>query len=129
MKKIFTISYMLVLSCVVAFGQQTMQDNKGPFFGDDPEKKELATYLAANIKYPEDSLSGAVVISIVVDVDGSVSDVKITNRAGDPSPLLEEEIIRVFNSMPKWTPYIKNGKPEKMQISFPLSFKPADKEQ
>jgi protein TonB len=106
-----------------------MQDNKGPFFGDDTDKRELYTYLASNIKYPEDSLRGVVLMSIVVDVDGSVSDVKIINRAGDPSPLLEEEIIRVFNSMPKWTPYINQGKPEKMQISFPLSFKPSNKEQ
>lgn len=123
---------MLVL-CSVAFGQQIMKDNTVPFFGDDPAKKELNEYLDSHINYPDgipkDSISLVVLMSIVVDVDGSLSDVKIIQSMGDKYPSLEEEILRVFNSMPKWTPHIKQGKPEKMQISFPVLLKFHNEEQ
>ena len=60
----------------------------------------LMSYLASNIKYPvvaqENGVQGRVIVSFVVERDGSISDVRVA-RSVDPS--LDREAQRVVKSM------------------------------
>ena len=133
MKKIYIISCMLVLS-YAAFGQQITQgtmsenNNNAPIFDGDPSGEKFKKYLDAQIIYPvealKDSIAGGVVIRFVIDVDGSVIDAEVIRSA---HPLLDNEVLRVFKSLPKWTPRFNQGKPEKTQLVYPIFLSPPKK--
>ena len=84
----------------------------------------LNQYLSSNVKYPvvaqENGVQGRVVVSFVVERDGSITDVKVV-RSVDPS--LDREASRVVSSMPKWIPGKQNGSPVRVKYNVPVSFK------
>ena len=86
--------------------------------------KALLEYLSSNIKYPvvaqENGVQGRVVVSFVVEKDGSITDVKVV-RSVDPS--LDKEAQRVVKSMPKWIPGKQNGSAVRVKYNVPVSFK------
>jgi protein TonB len=83
----------------------------------------LMQYLANNIKYPvvaqENGVQGRVVVSFVVERDGSITDVQVV-RSVDPS--LDREAQRVVRSMPKWIPGKQNGQAVRVKYNVPVSF-------
>lgn len=68
-------------------------------------KDSLAAYLKENLRYPQsaikDSVEGEVRVRFSVRPDGSISNVKVVSSV---DPRLDEEAIRVVQSMPKWEP-------------------------
>ena len=84
----------------------------------------LMSYLANNIKYPvvaqENGVQGRVVVSFVVERDGSITDVQVV-RSVDPS--LDREAQRVVRSMPKWIPGKQNGQAVRVKYNVPVSFR------
>ena len=84
----------------------------------------LMSYLASNIKYPvvaqENGVQGRVIVSFVVERDGSISDVKVA-RSVDPS--LDREAQRVVKSMPKWKPGKQNGSAVRVKYTVPVVFR------
>ena len=84
----------------------------------------LMQYLANNIQYPKDAeeagAQGRVVVSFVVEKDGSISDARVTKPTYSS---FDDEALRVVNAMPKWTPGKVNGKPEKIKYSIPITFR------
>ena len=86
--------------------------------------KALLEYLSNNIKYPvvaqENGVQGRVVVSFVVEKDGSITDVKVV-RSVDPS--LDKETARVVKSMPRWIPGKQNGSAVRVKYNVPVSFK------
>ena len=84
----------------------------------------LMSYLSSNTKYPvvaqENGVQGRVIISFVVERDGSISDVKVA-RSVDPS--LDREAQRVVKSMPKWTPGKQNGQTVRVKYTVPVVFR------
>ncbi len=84
----------------------------------------LMSYLASNIKYPvvaqENCVQGRVIVSFVVERDGSISDVKVA-RSVDPS--LDREAQRVVKSMPKWKPGKQNGSAVRVKYTVPVVFR------
>ena len=84
----------------------------------------LMSYLNGNTKYPvvaqENGVQGKVIISFVVERDGSISDVKVA-RSVDPS--LDREAQRVVKSMPKWTPGKQNGQTVRVKYTVPVVFR------
>lgn len=86
--------------------------------------KALLEFLSNNIKYPvvaqENGVQGRVVVSFVVERDGSITDVKVV-RSVDPS--LDKEAARVVKSMPKWIPGKQNGSAVRVKYNVPVSFK------
>ncbi len=84
----------------------------------------LMSYLASNIKYPvvaqENGVQGRVIVSFVVERDGSISDVKVA-RSVDPS--LDREAQRVVKSMPKWSPGKQNGQTVRVKYTVPVVFR------
>jgi len=86
--------------------------------------KALIQYLSDNIKYPEEAKAnntmGKVLISFVVEKDGSVDNVKVV-RGIDPN--LDSEALRVVRSLPDFEkPGIKNGKEVAVNYMVPINF-------
>ena len=84
----------------------------------------LMKYLSENIKYPvvaqENGVQGRVVVSFVVERDGSITDVKVA-RSVDPS--LDREAMRVVRSMPHRIPGKQNGSAVRVKYNVPVSFR------
>lgn len=84
----------------------------------------LMQYLANNIKYPvvaqENGVQGRVIVSFVVEKDGSITDVNVV-RSVDPS--LDREAQRVVRSMPRWNPGKQNGSAVRVKYNVPVSFR------
>ena len=93
-----------------------------PSFPGGPQA--LLQYLKSNVKYPvvaaENGVQGRVVISFVVEKDGSVTDVQVA-KSVDPS--LDKEAQRVVKSMPHWIPGKQNGSAVRVKYVVPVSFK------
>lgn len=83
----------------------------------------FARYLAKYIRYPtaarNKNVQGRVVLTFVVETDGSLSDVKILRGIGSGC---DEEAARVVKASPKWIPGKQNGKKVRVQYSVPVSF-------
>ena len=58
--------------------------------------------------------------SILIEKDGLITNVEIKQEV---HPLLDAEALRVISAMPNWNPGIKNGKPERVRIFQPITFK------
>ena len=84
----------------------------------------LLSYLSSHVKYPvvaqENGVQGRVVVSFVVEKDGSISDVNVV-RSVDPS--LDKEAARVVRSMPRWNPGKQNGSSVRVKYNVPVSFR------
>ena len=84
----------------------------------------LLSWLNSNIHYPpvaeENGIQGKVVVSFVVEPDGSISNVAVV-RGVDQS--LDKEAVRVVKSMPKWNPGKQNGQAVRVKYNLPVTFK------
>ncbi len=58
---------------------------------------------------------GRIVVEYVVEKDGCLSEVTVVKA---PSRIVLEEVLRVVNSSPKWTPGMKNGVPVRVKGRF-----------
>ena len=84
----------------------------------------LMEWLSNNVKYPvvaqENGVQGRVVVSFVVERDGSITDVKVV-RGVDPS--LDREASRVVRDMPRWIPGKQNGSAVRVKYNVPVAFR------
>ena len=87
-------------------------------------QKALIEYLTANVRYPDDCeetcVQGRVVVSFVVERDGSITEAKVVKSV---YPSLDEEALRVVNSMPKWIPGSLNGERVRTKYMIPITFR------
>ena len=87
-------------------------------------KEKLIEYLSTHVQYPKEAqekgIEGRVVVAFVVNRDGSISDVEVA-RSVDPS--LDNEALRVINSMPRWIPGQVGGKNVRVRYTLPLPFR------
>jgi TonB family protein len=93
-----------------------------PEFIGGPGK--LMEFLARNINYPAemrtDKIQGRVIISFIVETDGSVSNVKALRGPGYGA---EEEAVRVIKlTSSKWIAGMQNGRYVRVQYTIPISF-------
>ena len=84
----------------------------------------LLDYLHDNIKYPEscrrDSIQGRVIISFVVEKDGSINSAEIVKGVHEQ---LDAEALRVIDAMPKWKPGKQCGKTVRVKYAIPVNFR------
>lgn len=84
----------------------------------------LMEYISDSMKYPivakENGIQGHVVVSFIVEKDGSISNVSVVRQV-DPS--LDREAKRVVKSMPRWNPGKQNGKAVRTAYRVPVSFR------
>ena len=85
----------------------------------------LADYVNNHVEYPQqaidDNTTGTVKISFVVDEKGKITDAHLIN-AGKVANGLEQEALRVVNTMPAWKPGQVKGKNVKTRLELPISF-------
>lgn len=81
-------------------------------------------WLTKNLKYPltaqRANRQGTVLVSFVVNKDGSIADRKVVKSV---SPELDREALRVLRLMPKWKPGEDHGQPCRTYICIPIVFK------
>jgi len=84
---------------------------------------DLSVWLGSHLQYPPEAqnngLQGVVVCQFIVEKDGSVGNVTVLRSI---DPLLDKEAVRVIESMPKWAPGRKDGKPVRVKYTLPVRF-------
>ncbi|MDE7426969.1 MAG: energy transducer TonB [Muribaculaceae bacterium] len=146
MKRIVTGLFLTVTAAVCAAGSANAQsvstekqvavseaaDQTSPVSFVTVEQKavfpggeaELMKFIAQNLVYPADAadaqIGGKVVVSFVIEKDGSVSNVKVVKSV---YPSLDAEAVRVVRKLPRWTPGRNNGAPVRVVYTLPISFK------
>ena len=84
-----------------------------------------ARFLNKTLTFPEEALNinvqGTVMVQFVVDVDGTVSDVKAIS--GPETGGLREEAVRVIKKSGKWVPALQNGRSVKAYRRQPVTFR------
>ena len=85
--------------------------------------RQFYQFLTANLNYPEAmirfNVQGKVFVTMTVEKDGSLSDIKSLRDIGYGSA---EEAIRVLKLSPKWQPGYQNGHPVRVRYTLPILF-------
>lgn len=83
----------------------------------------FGNYLRSNLVYPkaaqEKGTSGKVLLSFVVEKDGSITDVIVERGIGDGC---DEAAAKVIRNSPRWIPGKINGNAVRVKYNIPLSF-------
>ncbi|WP_295939248.1 M56 family metallopeptidase [uncultured Alistipes sp.] len=91
---------------------------------------DFRAWAQKQVKYPAEAfnkgIQGRVVVSFVIEQDGSVSQV---TKLESPDDSLWEEVRRVIASSPRWKPGVQRGKTVRVKFTLPIDFKssPAEK--
>lgn len=84
----------------------------------------LVKWLTDNLRYPakarDKKIEGRVMVSFIINKDGTISDAKIETSV---DPYLDKEAMRLIRHMPKWKPGIEDGKPCRTLFAIPINFK------
>lgn len=87
-------------------------------------EEALARYLNKNIRYPKEAsannIMGTIFVSFVVSEKGAIRNAKTVGAPKGGG--LEEEAVRVVNSMPAWKPGKQNNRPVSVQFNLPIRF-------
>lgn len=98
-----------------------MQEGDNPGYGD---LNTFRTWVQANVKYPAEAFrngeQGRVVLSFVVEKDGSVSNIQILQT---PGKAFSEETRRVVAASPKWKPGEQRGEKVRVRYTLPVDFR------
>ena len=83
----------------------------------------LMSYINRSVRYPalaqENGIHGKVYVQFVVNADGSVSGAKILRGV---HASLDQEALRVVNSLPRWKPGKQGGIPVRVSFQLPVNF-------
>ena len=136
MKRLLMISCLFALSWTLATAQENdsiknKDTQKCIIFCDYEQQPSfpggmsaLLDYLKENIHWPlgheEDCIQGRVVVSFMVEKDGSITNAKV-ERSLDPA--FDAEALRVVASMPKWRPGKYNGEATRTKYCIPITFR------
>lgn len=86
--------------------------------------KKLFIFMNENLKYPEAAkkagVEGRIVLSFMVEADGSLSNIKVLEDIGSGCGAAA---VAVAEAMPKWIPGKKDGKAVAVKMKLPFIFK------
>ena len=95
-----------------------------PQFFHSNEKHFLQSWVYKYLKYPvraiEQNLQGQVLVSFVVEKDGSVTNVTVEHGVDE---LLDDEAVRVVEVSPKWIPGQIKGEKVRTRLVVPVEFR------
>ena len=127
MKKLFLIMLLAFVS-VNAYSQSDDADNDVYNMVDQSAKfqdgyNSIIKFVQENIKFPaeakENNVHGRLMLSVVVEKDGSLSDITVKKGLGYG---LDEEIVRIIKMMPKWQPAQHKGKTVRQSQTILIPF-------
>jgi TonB family protein len=109
---------------------RTMPDAEGVFMVVDDQPapaggiKDFYSYIGQNLKYPQEArqagVQGKVFIQFVVNEYGELTEFKSLKGIGHGC---DEEAIRVLQGAEAWNPGTTDGKPVKVRMVLPITFK------
>ena len=112
------------------FGGMGYGDGDGAFFfvevmptfrGGD--LNTFRDWVQRRIVYPQAALDarlqGQVFVTFTIEPDGSVNNVTIVRGIG---AIIDDEVVNVIRSSPRWTPGLQQGRAVRIRYSFPLNF-------
>ncbi len=86
--------------------------------------KAMLDFIYKEVRYPalakENNIEGTVVLSFVVEKDGSISSMKVLREIGGGCGA---EVMRVVKKMPIWIPGRQQGRNVRVQFNLPVKFK------
>ena len=77
-------------------------------------------YIIANFDTQTVEKKGQIVFEFTVNENGEVKNIKVVRDLGSNSAI---ELIRVLRKAPKWQPASRGGKPVRINLKMPLTFK------
>ena len=84
----------------------------------------MMEFFQSNITYPEsckkDSIQGRVIVTFVVEKDGSITDVEVVRSV---HPDLDTEAVNMIKKMPTWKPGSQKGKPVRVKYTVPVNYR------
>ena len=84
-------------------------------------------YLTANLVYPklarDKNVTGRVIVSFIVEKDGSLSEIKVLRGIGSGA---DEEAVKVLTNSPSWRPGILGGRSVRVAFTMPIFFRLTD---
>ena len=84
---------------------------------------EFMKWLTRNLKYPSSAqkqkVKGRVVAQFIVNTDGTVSDLELTEHL---EVSCDREVLRVLRMMPKWQAGMMDAKPCRTKVCIPIVF-------
>lgn len=105
---------------IITFSDTTKATQSATFPGG---RIELDKFVSRTVAYPavdrENNIQGKVNLVILIETDGSVTNVIATSG---PSETLKSAAIEAIKKSPKWTPSYRNGKPEKTLYNYEVNF-------
>ncbi|MBA4848856.1 energy transducer TonB [Emticicia sp. BO119] len=125
MKKLICILTMTMFSVTIAFAQKNKPvfeqvDQTPEYPGGMPAMFE---FIGKNLKYPKEAqknkIQGKVMIKLIIEEDGSISETVITQSLGYGC---DEEVTRVVKAMPKWVPGKKDNELVRTSMVLPIMF-------
>ncbi|RYD56296.1 MAG: energy transducer TonB [Sphingobacteriales bacterium] len=134
--KLTLIILLLVVGCSSAFAQKLpshatgVLDSQGRMIYRFVERLpfayyDVSTYISKKLKYPDSArkanVQGVVNVGFFIDTKGRIQGVKIKSeeRLGYG---LEEEAMRVIQSLPRWVPGRQNGRKVNVYYTIPIGF-------
>jgi periplasmic protein TonB len=131
MKIFSSLLIFLLLSAGISFAQKEEPIIKRQIFTVVEEMPEfpggpgaMNKFLSEKLKYPKraskKNIEGKVVVRFIVEVDGTLSDIKI-QRSLDPD--CDKETLRVIHKMPRWNPGRQQGVAAACYYTLPVTFK------
>jgi protein TonB len=89
--------------------------------------KAWAKFLNKNLRFPaeaqEDGVSGRVILSFIIEKDGSLSNIVVNRAAGHG---FDEEALRVLKLAKAWKPGMQNGQAVRVKYEIPINFQITD---
>jgi len=89
-----------------------------------PFMKDMAKFISDHLDYPRQAIDnlteGTVYVTFVVEMDGSITDIKLLKGIGDGC---EQEAMRVVGIMPLWEPGTLKEIPQRVQCNLPIRFR------
>jgi protein TonB len=133
MKKTMFLSAIGILFLTTEIFAINGNGNKGPVEQPFVVKEEMAqfpggelalqTYVKTQVNYPaiakQQGIEGKVIVAIEIDENGEFQHIEVLQAIGGGC---EEEVIRVLEQMPDWTPTLQAGHPVKTKKIFSFNF-------
>ncbi len=123
----FSVLVLFLIPYRPVMGQENFE--KKEFFKVDqvPEFpggiEKLKQLITENVFYPgeakKEGIQGKVIISFTVNKNGEVVDAEVAQGV---HAILDEEALRIIESMPVWNPGRKDGNPVNVRITLPVQF-------
>jgi TonB family protein len=130
---IFTLLFTLLAATFSANAQDKKPPETTVFYKVEemPEfpggQLALKEFISQSVKYPEDArkngIQGRVYVQFVVSKDGTVQNATIVRGV---DPLLDNEALRVVNTMPAWKPGKQKGEAVDVSFTVPVAFALSD---